>query len=321
MAANVGRSSSSGRAVGATHRSRSAPRRLPCAGQPEPAQRVAHRLPALGERAIDHAPQRSGSHLDRRGRQPVEPHDHRVHRRPRPEHRGRHPPGDDRLGVVGDPDAHRAVVLVARRPAASRSPTSRCTITSSRCDRGRGRQDLHHHRHGDVVRKVGAQGPRDRLAERRRASRASSRRRGGSGRSRPCRRPRCSAGIKRAVELDREHLGPGRRQRHRERAQAGADLHDPIARADAGLGRRSRGRGSGRSGSSDPGTWWDGCRGGGRARTAPAPNEPGSEVGPSPGSPAELDVDDAGAERAEDGEGLRREVDDLARARTVLGHR
>ena len=114
-----------------------------------------------------------------------------------------------------------------------------------------------------------------------------------------------------AVELDREHLGAGRGERHRQRAETGADLHHPIARRRRPRPRRSPARGSDRSGSAGRGTWWDGCRGGAPARGSPRPRAP---AGARPVHQAEADVDDAGPERAEDGERLGREVDDLARA-------
>ena len=77
------------------------------------------------------------------------------------------------VGVPGGLDRRDAVHLGAG-PAASRSATSACTITSPCSQRGQQRQQVQQHRHRDVVGQVGDQRGRRRAGQRRSTRSASA---------------------------------------------------------------------------------------------------------------------------------------------------
>ena len=260
--ANSSRPSRSARTPG----SRSIDRRISAASaasRPSRRSGVRHRLAALGEALVDHREQGSGIHDDRR-RPGVEPDQHRVDLRARPEHVGRHParargrppgtrPERSPRRTPPRPDPPRAgpppPAAPSRRTGRSaRSPTGRAAAGPRRCTGG----------------------SRPSTSVRRRArwpSRCASRRRRRSARSGRSRRPRRALWTTRGPPRSR-----GPRPRSRRAGPSGTRARRPPPRRGPRRGSRrpprSRGRGWGRRGSAGPGSWSAGSRGGPRGPSA-----------------------------------------------------
>ncbi len=196
----------------------------------EPAERVRHRLAPLGEPLVDHREQRHRVDVDRR-RPGVEPDQHRVDLRARPEHVGRHPAEHAGVRPVRDPNAHRAVRLLTRTrdEPVPHLPLHHHDVPVDR----RGLQLVEQQRHGDVVGQVRDHRP------------ASGAERGGP--VGPHRvgdvDPHVRVGAddlgersrQPAVDLDREDLGPGLGERDGQGPEPGPDLHDAVPVLDPGV--------------------------------------------------------------------------------------
>ena len=182
-------------------------------------------------------------------------------------------------------------------------------MTTSAFDGGRLLEHRQHDGHGDVVREVRAEDPRPRRRARSPSRCASRRRRTTSTSSTPAVTSRSAGSNARSNSIART----------RAPVAASASVSEPSPAPtsttrspgpDARRRRRSPARGSGRSGSADRAPWT------GRMPWRSASSRrrrPRGRATPAAASlPAEADVEDAAAERREDGERLGREVDDAA---------
>ena len=202
------------------------PRRGRAGGARSPSSCGARRSPRRPPRTAPRMPRRPSAAEGRAGPAP------RSTFGRRPEHVGRHPAQHAGASARYATRTLTAPYASSPGPATSRSPTSRCTITTYRSI-GAVSNWSSSERDRDVVREVRDHRP----CVRRRArwpSRCASRRRRRSARSGRSRRPR------RALEqtrgpLDREDLGPGLGERDRQGPEPGAHLHDAVAVADAGV--------------------------------------------------------------------------------------
>ena len=120
----------------------------------------------------------------------------------------------------------------ARRRTAR--PTSRCTITSIRSIAGTSSSRSHDERRGDVVRQVGDEHPAVAAGEQRRPSRARIASASTTVTFGAVGDDLAQHGDEAAVDLDGGDVGAGLGERQRQRAEAGADLDDVVAGADAG---------------------------------------------------------------------------------------
>ena len=217
-----------------------------------------------------------------------EPNEHRVDLRARPEHVGRDA-ADDVARRRGTRRGRSPPRTPRRRATAtSRSPTSRCTITTKRSIAGAARAGRT--RAAPRCCTGGSRPSSSRSPSRSVDQSRASRRACPRGRSCGRRHDLLRARRRRAVELEREDLGNRPR---RARASASRARRRPPARGRPGRRRRrrrSRARGSGRRGNADRATSSAGCRGGRRGPSAlRGRGRPGR---PAPGSPGEADLAD-----------------------------
>ena len=129
-AANVGQVEPLGADVGLHAASRPARRRPRASIQAESAERVPHRLAPLGEPLVDDRAQRRSGSTSTGGGRAVEPDETDVDLRARPEHVGRYPATRSSASARYATRTLTAPYASSPGRAASRSPTSRCTITT-----------------------------------------------------------------------------------------------------------------------------------------------------------------------------------------------
>ena len=176
--------------------------------------------------------------VDGRDRTTVESHEDGLDLRPRDEHRSRHGAHDPSLCVVRDASPTRNPYTRDPGAAASRSPTSRCTMTSIRAICGTssssrsttgvatlyGRLETHAQ---PPAPSRGAKSSVERVA----VLDGDVRRRSDDG---------FEHRHEVAVELDGEHVGTRVREREGQRAEPGADLEDTVVGTHLGEARDAR---------------------------------------------------------------------------------